>query len=55
MTATRTTLLAVFLGLTALPVLADGIVIDLPRLEYPTSPAVTRASTNPVTVAGTGS
>ena len=52
MTVLRTTFLAAFLGLAAVPALAGGIVIDLPRLEFPTGAEVTRGCIDPVTADG---
>lgn len=53
MTVLRTTYLAAALGLTAMPVLAEGITIDLPRLEFPSGAAVTRGCIDPVAEGGT--
>ena len=48
MTVLRTTLLAALLGLAGLPAVANGVVIDLPRLEFPTGADVTRGCIDPV-------
>jgi len=46
MTTLRTATLAALLGLIGLPALADGLSFDLPRLEFPQAPDVTRAATS---------
>lgn len=43
MSSIRTTVLAAALTLVAIPVYAGGFSIDLPRLEFPTTPDATRA------------
>lgn len=52
MTVFRTTLLAAVLGLAGLPAVANGVVIDLPRLEFPTGADVTRTCIDPVAADG---
>ena len=53
MTVLRTSFLAAVLGLAAMPVLAEGIIIDLPRLEFPSGAEVTRGCIDPVAADGT--
>lgn len=45
MTSARTTLAALAFGLVALPALAGGIAIDLPRLDFP-APTTSGADTS---------
>ena len=44
MTNLHTTFLAAFLAVTAGQAVADPIIIDLPRLEFPTAPQTTRTA-----------
>ena len=52
MTVIRSTFLAAFLGLAAVPGFADAIIIDLPRLDFPTGADVTRGCIDPIAIDG---
>lgn len=49
MSLIRTTSVAILLGLAALPAAAGGFSFDIPRLDFPADPGVTRGCTGPAT------